>query len=305
MPEVISKDLIASHWAIAGDSYPGGDEVSPFPIEERLQVAAETGYTGIGLVHADLLAIEARMSMKQLGARLQGLGLRHIELECLVDWFATGHKRAASDRQRADLIRAADALGARHIKVNGDLEGVEWPLEALAGEFARLCQEAAQAGTMVAIEFMPFSGVPDVRAAVELVETAGEPNGKLLVDLWHVARAGTSLRQVAEVPRELIGHVEINDALAEPEGGMWHDTVHNRLLPGEGELDVVGFLAAIRETGYDGPIGVEVISRAHRLLPLREAAETAYRTATAVLEQEARRGECVRPDGSRRESGLG
>lgn len=293
MPEVISKDLIASHWAIAGNSYPGGDEVSPFPIEDRLQVAAETGYTGIGLLHADLLAIEAKTPLDQLALRLQELGLRHVEVECLIDWFAEGARREASDRQRADLIRAADALGARHIKVNGDLEGVEWPFEMLAEEFARLCREAAEVGSMVAIEFMPFSGVPDVRAAVELVEAAGEPNGRLLIDTWHVARAGTPLREVAAVPRELIGHVEIDDALAEPEGGMWHDTVHNRLLPGDGELDVFGFLGAIRETGYDGPIGVEVISSTHRLLPLREAAEAAFRTATAVLEQEAGGGDRV------------
>ena len=293
MSEVISKDLIASHWAIAGNSYPGGDEVSPFPIEDRLQVAAETGYTGIGLLHADLLAIEAKTPLDQLALRLQELGLRHVEVECLIDWFAEGARREASDRQRANLIRAADALGARHIKVNGDLEGVEWPFEMLAEEFARLCREAAAVGSMVAIEFMPFSGVPDVRAAVELVEAAGEPNGRLLIDTWHVARAGTPLREVAAVPRELIGHVEIDDALAEPEGGMWHDTVHNRLLPGEGELDVVGFLGAIRETGYDGPIGVEVISSTHRLLPLREAAEAAFRTATAVLEQEAGGGDRV------------
>jgi sugar phosphate isomerase/epimerase len=293
MPEVISKDLIASHWAIAGNSYPGGDEVSPFPIEDRLQVVAETGYTGIGLLHADLLAIEAKTPLDQLALRLQELGLRHVEVECLIDWFAEGARREASDRQRADLIRAADALGARHIKVNGDLEGADWPFEMLAEEFARLCREAAEVGSMVAIEFMPFSGVPDVRAAVELVEAAGEPNGRLLIDTWHVARADTPLREVAAVPRELIGHVEIDDALAEPEGGMWHDTVHNRLLPGEGELDVVGFLGAIRETGYDGPIGVEVISSTHRLLPLREAAEAAFRTATAVLEQEAGGGDRV------------
>jgi sugar phosphate isomerase/epimerase len=287
--DVVSRDLIASHWAIAGDSYPGGpSEVSPFPIEERLEVAAETGFTGVGLLHADLLAIEQTTPFSKLRQRLQELGLRHVEVECLIEWFTTGEQRKASDRQRADLLRAAEGLGARHIKVNGDLEGKQWPADTLAEEFARLCREAAQVGAMVAIEFMPFSGIPDAQSALEIVNAAGEPNGKLLVDTWHVARAGTPLDEIAQLPSDVIAHVEIDDALAEPEGGMWNDTIHNRLLPGEGELDVVGFLAAIRATGYRGPIGVEVISRAHRLLPLREAAEATYRTASAVLEQEAR-----------------
>ena len=290
MADVISRDLMASYWAIAGDAYPGAPtEVSPFPIEERLEVAAESGFTGIGLLHADLLAIEKAMPLERLAARLDDVGLRQVEVECLIDWFAAGDRREVSNRQRADLLRAAEALGARHIKVNGDLEGVEWPTEELAAEFAALCREAAEVGTMVAIEFMPFSGVPDVQAGIELVREAGEPNGKLLIDTWHVARAGTPLDQIAAVPGDLIAHVEIDDALAEPEGEMWNDTIHNRLLPGEGELDVVGFLAAIRATGYSGPIGVEVISKTHRLLPLRQAAEATYRSATAALEQEAQR----------------
>jgi sugar phosphate isomerase/epimerase len=286
--DVISRDLIASHWAIAGDSWPGGQEVSPFPIEERLEVAAETGFTGVGLLHADLLAIEQTTPLTKLAPRLQELGLRHVEVECLINWFAEGEPRLASDRQRADLLRAAEALGARHIKLNGELEGVEWPIETLAEEFGRLCREAAEVGAVVAIEFMPFSGIPDAQAALEIVDAAGEPNGKLLVDVWHVARAGTPFEEIAQLPGDVIAHVEIDDALAEPEGDLWNDTIHNRLLPGEGELDVVGFLSAIRATGYGGPIGVEVISRTHRLLPLRDAAEASYRTATAVLEEEAR-----------------
>ena len=134
---------------------------------------------------------------------------------------------------------------------------------------------------------MPFSGIPDIRAARELVAAAGEPNGRLLVDTWHVARAGTSYSELADIPADLIAHVEIDDALAEPVEDMWTDTIHHRLLPGEGELDVIGFLAAIRATGYNGTIGIEVISKEHRLLPLREAAEATYRSATAVLQKEA------------------
>jgi sugar phosphate isomerase/epimerase len=286
--DVISRDLIASYWAIAGDAYPGAEsEVSPFPIEERLEVAAKSGFTGVGMLHADILAIERTMPLAKLAPRLEELGLRHVELECLSDWFSTGDRRKTSDRQRADLLRAAEILGARHIKVNGDLARGEWPAEELAEQFASLCLDAAKVDAMVAIEFMPFSGVPDVSSALELVRAAGEPNGKLLVDIWHVARAGTPFEEIATVPHDLIAHVEIDDALAEPEGGMWNDTIHNRRLPGEGELDVVGFLSAIRETGYGGPIGVEVISSAHRVLPLREAAEACYRSATSVLEREA------------------
>jgi sugar phosphate isomerase/epimerase len=287
--EPLTRDILASHWAIAGDSYPGApSEVSPFAIEERVAVAAATGYTGIGLLHADLLAIEqAAGGLAPLDAALRDAGLRHVEVECLIDWFADGEARAASDRRRADLLRAAAALGARHVKVNGELTGRRLPLAHLAHELAELAREAAEAGTTIAVEPMPFSGIPDIAAGLQLLEAAGAPNARLLVDVWHVARAGTPYAELAAVPGELIAHVELDDALAEPVGDLWTDTVHHRLLPGEGELDVTGFLAAIRATGYAGPVGVEVISERHRRLPLREAAEAAYRSTVSALEAEA------------------
>ena len=284
----LTADVLASHWAIAGDSYPGApSEVSPFSIEERVEVAAETGYTGIGLLHADLLAIEATLGLDGLARRLDAAGLRHVEVECLIDWFADGPARAASDRQRADLLRAAAVLGARHVKVNGDLAGRAWPLEHLAAELAALAREAAAAGTTVAVEFMPFSGIPDVAAALTLADAAGEANVKVLVDVWHVARAGTPYAELARVPGDRIAHVELDDAHAEPVGDLWTDTVHHRLLPGEGDLDVPAFVAAVRATGYAGPVGVEVISETHRHLPLREAAQAAFAATRAVLDQEA------------------
>lgn len=280
-----SYDLLASHWAVAGDTYPGGPtEVSSFTIEDRIQVSAEAGFVGMGLLHADLLAIEERIGLSRLGKLLDAAGMRHIEVECLINWFADGDVRAASDRQRADLLRAAEALGARHIKVNGDLEGRQWPADRLADEFARLCAQADDVGAMVAIEFIPFSGIRDIAAARAIVESAGAANGKLLIDTWHVARAHTPYEEVAALPADLIAHVEIDDAPADPVGGPWVDTVHHRKLPGEGDLDVPEFLRAIAATGYDGPVGVEILSSIHRQLPLQDAARATHASAERVFQ---------------------
>jgi sugar phosphate isomerase/epimerase len=289
--DVLTRDIIASYWAIAGNCFPGApSEVSPFPIEDRLQAAAEHGYTGVGLVDHDLAAVDGQIGLKRLGDRLRELELPNVEVEILADWYATGERRRRSEAQRAELLRAAEALGARHMKIRGDLEGPPASLEETLEPFAQLCRQAAEVGTVVALEPIPSTTFPDLRSARALVEAAGEPNGKLCVDVWHVARAGTPYSEVAALPRELIAHVEIDDARAEVVDGLWTDTIHHRLLPGEGDLDVVAFLSALRETGYDGTLGVEVISRTHRKLPLGQAAEAAFRSAMVVLEQEARLG---------------
>jgi len=285
---VITRDIIASYWAVAGDCFPGApSEVSPFPIGDRLRAAAEHGFTGVGLVDQDLAAIDEQIGLERLGDRLRALELPHVEVEILAGWYATGERRRRSDAQRARLLRAAEVLGARHVKVRGDLDAPPASLEETLEPFVELCRQAAEVGTVVALEPIPTTTFPDLRSARALVEAAGEPDGKLCVDVWHVARAGTPYSEVAALPRELIAHVEIDDARAEPVDGLWTDTIHHRLLPGEGDLDVVGFLSALREAGYGDTIGVEVISRTHRKLPLGEAAEAAFASAMRVLEQEA------------------
>ena len=50
---------------------------------------------------------------------------------------------------------------------------------------------------------------------------------------------------------------------------------------GEGEFDEAGLLGALRATGYDGPYGVEVISKANRSLPLEVVAQKAWDTTMA------------------------
>ena len=47
---------------------------------------------------------------------------------------------------------------------------------------------------------------------------------------------------------------------------------------GEGELNVTGFIAAARATGYAGPWAVEVFDRDHKDWPLEQLDEVAYRT---------------------------
>ena len=90
---------------------------------------------------------------------------------------------------------------------------------------------------------------------------------------------------LADIPARYIGDVELDDAPLTFEGDIIADTFHGRRLPGEGELDVQGFVDAIRSTGYDGIWGVEILSSDYRKLPITEAVPAAYRTSMQFLTQ--------------------
>ncbi len=280
-------ELIASYWTIAGDVYPmAPNEISPFPFEKRVEVAARAGYHGLGLLHADLMAVSNRLGLKEMRRILDTNGMHHVELEFLSGWYVQGPARAASDMVRKDLLEAAEALSARCIKIapgidESKLDDVARDMPRMIESFAALSREAARYGTSIALEIMPFSNIRTLSAALELVSTDPQPNGGLYLDIWHMARGGIDYSEVAKIPQQFIKAVELDDADINVVGTLWDDTRFHRRLCGEGALDVPAFLKATREAGYRGPYAVEIISREHRRLSLEEEAQRSFETTVA------------------------
>ena len=86
------------------------------------------------------------------------------------------------------------------------------------------------------------------------------------------------------MPAQWIADVELDDAPLHFEGDLIADTFHGRRLPGQGELDVQGFVDAVRSTGYDGIWGVEILSADYRKRPIEEAVPDAFRTTMQFLQ---------------------
>ena len=204
-----------------------------------------------------------------------------LELEFLVGWHAEGEELAAAETAFQDLLQAAAELGARHIKVGPDMQAREWPLEHMGLRFAGLCRRAAAHGVGVVLEPMPWSNVADLGTARALVEGAGEANGGLLIDIWHMARGGIPYSEIAALPAGIIHHVELDDADREVRGTLLEDTLNHRRFCGEGALDVPAFLRAVAAQGYRGQYGIEIISAAQRERPFRDVARDAISTAQA------------------------
>ncbi len=282
-----TTDLLAACWTSAGacDARPDTpDDRSPLPIRRRVEAVAAAGFTGFGIRHGDLLRVEADPGFPAFRRMLDDHGLRILELEFLEGWFLPpGEPRAASDRARADLLRAAESLGARHIKVGADFAGGPFEAERMAPHLAELARQAADAGTRIALEPMPFTDVRTPFQGLELVDLVDHPAAGLCLDIWHVERAGVRVAAVASIPGHRIVAVELDDAPRQPEQALLPDTFAGRRFPGEGDFDVSGFVAAIRATGFDGAFGVEMLSTAFRALPVEEATRHAYETAARFV----------------------
>lgn len=276
-----AEPLLATCWTTAGDANPlPGDQRSPLPIRDRVEAAAAAGFQGIGLLHADLMPALDRYGARGLRTLLDDHGLVDLELELITGWWTTDPEPT---RVRRDLLTAAEALGARHLKAAPDVTDAPWHRDHWAEAFAALAADAAEAGTRVGLEFLPWSNIRTVHDGLDLVRAAGHPAGGLIIDVWHTERAHTPPADLAQVPLEHIVGVELNDADADQIGTLFEDTVHRRRLCGEGSFDLPAIIAALRTAGWHGPWGVEILSDDHRKTPLHQAVADAHRTAQALL----------------------
>ena len=276
-------ELLASYWTIAGGALPHTDrEYSPFDFKDRVQAAARAGFKGVGIWHADLEHILERRSLAEMRQILDDNGITHVELEFLTDWFLEGERKKQSDVQKRKLLKAAETLGARHVKV-GDFHHEKYSMPQLIEAFAALCADAADYGTRIGFELMPFAMIDTLKDSLTMIEGAGAANGGIVFDLWHLVKLHIPYEQVQKVPLKWIVSVELNDGTFEAPWSLHEDTINHRRFCGQGEFDVKGFVGCIRRTGYTGPWGIEVLSQELRQRPLQELTTEAFKTTMEHL----------------------
>ena len=108
---------------------------------------------------------------------------------------------------------------------------------------------------------MPFDvNVNTLDAALTLVTDAGRDNGGLAIDTWHMSKLGIAPDELRRIPPRYLGWVELSDGQLQDMEDRIDETINHRRLPGEGEFDIPGYVDVLRDVGYPGPWGVEVLS---------------------------------------------
>lgn len=277
-------ELTASHFTIAGSPVGAGYGTrSPWPFEVRVEAAAAAGYSSIGLGEADYSGLRASgMTDEELVDILDRHGIRVAEIEFLFDWMHDDEDARIPAAIAENLYHMAEVFRPHHANM-GD---VRFPpgrsLDLVAERFGVVCDRLAPFGVKAAIEFMPWTSIPDLDTACEIVERAGRDNAGIDLDTWHYFRGPSHLGQLPRVDPSLILAVALNDA-GPPLEDMVLDTTRHRLLPGEGVFDLDGFLADLAEIGARPLMAVEVLSDRQRAMHPSEAARVSFRAARGVL----------------------
>ncbi|HVC88200.1 MAG TPA: sugar phosphate isomerase/epimerase [Gaiellaceae bacterium] len=278
-------ELLGLYWTVSGPvEVHYGREWSLFGWADRCAAARKVGFSGLGIWHADLQHVLQSRSLQEMKETFDANGLRHLELEFLMDWFLDpdDERRRASDELRRLLFSAAAAFDAHHIKV-GNIPGTPAGLPQLAERFAELCADAAEhTNAKIVYEVMPFDvNVRSIEAALEVVGGAGASNGGLAIDTWHMGKLRIAPDELRRIPLEYLSWIELSDGGRVDMDDLIDETINHRRLPGAGDFDVRAYVEVCADHGYTGPWGVEVLSEELRNNPIDVIFRRAYDTTAA------------------------
>ena len=217
---------------------------------DMIRIAHRTGYDFVSLrltavtptEHVFALQNDPAM-MAETKALLKDTGVRVLDIEL------ARMPPEIEPETYAAVLEAAAELGAQHI-----LTQLPDPDRARATErFARLCDMAAPLGLSIGLEYPSWTETPNLQTAADVIRAADRPNGAIVVDTLHFNRAGDSVADLRGMPREWFRFAQVCDAAAEiPDTveGIIHTARADRLVPGEGGIDVGAILDALPAMPY-------------------------------------------------------
>jgi sugar phosphate isomerase/epimerase len=209
---------------------------------------------------------------------LAGSGLTVGVVEAAMQWANGGGDEAGAEaRYFTEAAAEQQATLVLAVCLEPSIEEVSRARQNLAG----LVAAATAVGARVCVEFLPWTGVPDLATAWSLVEPLG-PAAGIVLDTWHWVRqpGGPNLELLSRIPGERIPYVQLSDAGPVASGDVMAETMSSRLLPGEGVVDFAALFSTLADIGADPYLATEVFNPG--LVQERGAAEAAKAMKTAA-----------------------
>ncbi len=252
------------------------------------QAISKAGFKGINLRdnHVEEY-IKKGHSLQELKTLMKEYELRPIAIDALRNWQIWGDDELSSQSSKEEYRKCVEQYMNTFKELDCDYVMCTAPHEPrdisrdIKG-FRALCDIAKSYDARVAMEFLPYAGLRDIRTAWEVVQKADCPNGGLLVDTFHFFKGGSKIEHLREVPTEKIFFVHCNDA---PDLAMdVRLLAKKRVFPGEGVLPLREFFdILVSEKGFSGWIVLEVLNSENEHLDYLEVAEKGKKTMTHLL----------------------
>jgi 2-keto-myo-inositol isomerase len=256
--------------------------IRPASLMDKIRITGQAGYEAIELWSDDLTQYEAENgSLDGVVKELKDNGLKVVTLIALHGWMdSVGAKYQESLEEARRKMHQAAAVGSEYIISSPPRGQVD--LDLGAQRYRQLLQIGREYGVKPAMEFLGFvEHVNQIKHAWQVVTEAGDPDGTIVLDVFHIYRGGSALDDLKKIPADRIAIFHFNDAPESPPREQQTDA--NRVYPGDGVAPLGDMLGIIRSSGYQGVISLELFNPEYWEQDPAEVARVGLEKMKAVL----------------------
>lgn len=229
------------------------------PLLDKIRIAGEAGYEGIELWAVELYEHVGRGG--EISDVEKALGDHGLKMPCVIalrNWGETrGREYQLALEEAKRRMELSARLGAEFIVCTPPLE--QPGFDTLHEGYRDLLQLGREAGTKALLEYISvFPSLNNLPDAVTVLDLCGDPEGALVIDAFHNWNSQTSLDDLRDLPLERLAHYHIDDA--HPEKPFLTQLDSDRVMIGEGQIDLGAEIAILREKGYEGWVSLELFN---------------------------------------------
>ena len=229
-------------------------------LREKLAAIAAAGFDGVEIFENDFLAHDG--SPRDVGQMVRDFGLEISLFQPFRDFEGMPEPQRSKAFDRAERkFDLMGELGADLVLVCSNVSPASLgDIDRAAQDFRELGERAAKHGIRVGYEALAWGRhVNDHRDAWEIVRRADHANVGLIVDSFHTLARKIDPDTIRSIPGDRIFFVQLADA-PKIDMDLLYWSRHFRNMPGEGDLDVYGFMRAVAATGYNGTLSLEIFN---------------------------------------------
>ena len=258
-------------------------------LPEKLEAIAAAYFDGVEIYEPNLASYEG--TPRDIGRIAAGLGLTIDLFQPLRDFEGVPDSEFRRNLDRAQA--AFDVMGELDASLllvcSNTAASATGDAELAATQLFQLAERGAQRGIRIGYEALAWGRhVFRFDQAYRIIERANHPNLGIVLDSFHTLVRPESWSEIADLPANRIFFLQLGDAPRIDADPLTIRRQHSR-LPGQGDLDVAGFLRAVLATGYAGNLSIEIFNEQTTESP--KATARAGMTSLLNVEEQARRGE--------------
>ena len=228
---------------------------------EKLSAIAAAGFDGIEIFEQDFIGFDH--GPRDAGAMVRDFGLEIMLFQPFRDFegLPNGPLRDRAFARARQKFEVMNRLGTDLMLICSSVHPQAiGGIDRCADDLAELGDIAASHGVRVGYEALAWGRhVNDHRDAWEIVRRADHPQIGLILDSYHTMARGIDPDSIRSIPGDRIFFLQLADAPA-IDMDLLYLSRHFRNMPGEGDLDLQCFMAAVAATGYSGPLSLEIFN---------------------------------------------